>query len=140
MSTTMTFTGELTIVTCWCGTRHAIPAEMRRFQLSEHSQGRSHYVHCPHGHTHAPAGESEVDRLKKQLAQKENTIAWERSRHDQTKAELRDTTNKLTAQKAAKTRLKNRIAHGVCPCCNRSFANLERHMKGQHPEFVTSDK
>lgn len=140
MSTTMTFTGELTIVTCWCGTRHAIPSELDRFRHREHASGRSHYVYCPLGHQYAPAGESEVDRLKRQLARKENTIAWQRSQHDQTKAELRDTTNKLTAQKAAKTRLKNRIAHGVCPCCNRSFANLEQHMKGQHPEFVTSDK
>lgn len=31
--------------------------------------------------------------------------------------------------------MKNRVANGVCPCCNRHFENLERHMKGQHPDF-----
>jgi hypothetical protein len=23
----------------------------------------------------------------------------------------------------------------VCPCCNRSFQNLRRHMATKHPEF-----
>lgn len=39
------------------------------------------------------------------------------------------------AQKGQNTRLKNRIAAGVCPCCNRSFQNVARHMAGQHPDF-----
>lgn len=40
------------------------------------------------------------------------------------------------AQKGQNTRLKKRIAAGVCPCCNRSFANLREHMAGQHPDFT----
>lgn len=28
-----------------------------------------------------------------------------------------------------------RIRNGVCPCCNRSFKDVHRHMKSQHPEF-----
>jgi hypothetical protein len=34
-----------------------------------------------------------------------------------------------------KKRQLERVASGVCPCCNRSFVNLRRHMKTQHPEF-----
>lgn len=30
-----------------------------------------------------------------------------------------------------------RIHNGVCPCCNRSFVNLQRHMKTKHPEVVS---
>lgn len=44
--------------------------------------------------------------------------------------------NQARAQKAAKTRMKNRIANGVCPCCNRHFANVQRHIRTKHPEFT----
>ncbi len=39
------------------------------------------------------------------------------------------------AEKGAKTRLKNRVKNGICPCCNRTFQNLARHINGQHPEY-----
>ena len=48
----------------------------------------------------------------------------------------REIDERLKCDKAAKTRLKNRVGKGVCPCCNRSFANLKRHMASQHPEFA----
>lgn len=41
----------------------------------------------------------------------------------------------LAAQKGVTTRIKNRIGNGVCPCCKRTFTNLARHMKGQHPDY-----
>jgi hypothetical protein len=40
--------------------------------------------------------------------------------------------------KGVKTRMANRIKHGVCPCCNRTFLNLQRHMTTQHPSFNMS--
>lgn len=27
-------------------------------------------------------------------------------------------------------------ACGVCPCCNRSFTNVRRHMTSQHPDYT----
>lgn len=41
--------------------------------------------------------------------------------------------------KGAHQRTKNRVAKGVCPCCNRSFTNLAKHMAGQHPDFGDPD-
>lgn len=32
-------------------------------------------------------------------------------------------------------RMRDRVKNGVCPCCNRTFQNLARHMKTKHPEF-----
>lgn len=32
--------------------------------------------------------------------------------------------------------LRNRAAAGVCPCCNRTFEQLGRHMTTKHPEYV----
>jgi hypothetical protein len=34
------------------------------------------------------------------------------------------------------TKIKNRVGHGVCPCCTRSFQNLARHMASEHPTFA----
>lgn len=44
----------------------------------------------------------------------------------------------LTAHKGHTTRIKNRIAAGVCPCCNRTFKNLARHMGNKHPDYKES--
>jgi hypothetical protein len=33
-----------------------------------------------------------------------------------------------------------RIGNGVCPCCNRSFTNLRRHMTTKHPEYPKEPK
>lgn len=96
----------------------------------------------PCGHT-ATYRESEADKAKKkadelqrmlneQVASRERYQEWlraERESHKQTE-------RRLAASKGQQTKLKKRIAHGVCPCCNRTFAELERHMKRQHPEFV----
>lgn len=136
-STITELTGELVVVRCWCGIQHAVPESLRNEQVRQFNDGkRPMGIHCPLGHSHVPSGESASARLKRQLEAKDNAIAYERSRHDQTKAELRDTENRRRAEKAAKTRLKNRIAKGVCPCCNRHFANVHRHIQSQHPEFV----
>lgn len=33
------------------------------------------------------------------------------------------------------SRIRERVKNGVCPCCNRTFENLARHMKTKHPDF-----
>lgn len=40
------------------------------------------------------------------------------------------------AQRGVLTRLKNRVAAGVCPCCHRSFKQLSEHMKMKHPDYT----
>jgi len=65
----------------------------------------------------------------------------------ETKNELNQTQRRLSAVKAeAKTvsgkyqRMKKRVINGVCPCCNRSFENLARHMATKHAEFGDNKK
>lgn len=137
MATTTIYTGELIVEQCWCGIQHAVPASLIRRQRDQQNAGQSQLsIYCPLGHAWTRAGTSEVDLLKRQIEQEQNRTIAERQRHDQTRAELRETENKRRAEKAAKTRMRNRIANGVCPCCNRYFAQLARHMANQHPEFT----
>lgn len=90
-------------------------------------------IHCPLGHGYVLGGrEGRAERLEKQLAA-------ERARHDQTRAERDQHERSLRAERGAKTKLKKRLAGGVCPCCQRTFENLGRHMKTKHPEYAKED-
>jgi len=42
---------------------------------------------------------------------------------------------RVSAARGRVTKIKRRVQHGVCPCCNRTFSNLASHMKTKHPEF-----
>jgi len=132
----LTYTGRLTVVTCWCGMRHAVPEELEDFQDRQFENGESPMaIFCPLGHSHIRAGEAEIKKVKRQLAREE-------SLHAQTRANLKDTENRRRAVKGQLTKVKNRISNGVCPCCNRSFPDLEkfnRHMKTKHPDWNASE-
>jgi hypothetical protein len=40
------------------------------------------------------------------------------------------------AERAAKTRYKNKLARGQCPCCKATFTDLAEHIKSEHPDFA----
>lgn len=71
------------------------------------------------------AGEGPGARLERQLANREEDLRAAKAAHAVTKGKL--------------TKTRNRIAKGVCPCCNRSFVNLGKHMAGQHPDFGAAE-
>lgn len=92
--------------------------------------------YCPNGHTLSYRGKTEeqkqrerADRLQKQVEQREADLRFEQRRLDNERRAHAATKGQLT-----KTR--KRVANGVCPCCNRSFADLGRHMAHQHPEYA----
>jgi chromosome segregation ATPase len=81
---------------------------------------------CPNGHSQHFT-ESEVARLSKKLE--------EQMRVATKMAECARMAERSAQKAQAETkRLKRRISAGVCPCCNRTFQNLARHMKSKHPE------
>lgn len=113
---------QLEQTTCWCGTPFALPAEMLNA-----ARKSGHTIYCPHGHsvvwkeTEADRLRRERDRLKQDTARLDDEIRAQRERAD--KAE------------AANKRLKKRAAAGTCPCCQRTFSNMTRHIQAKHPEF-----
>lgn len=127
--TAVVYEGTLTILICWCGMRHAVPKELRRFQLRQHRNGETVIdIYCPLGHPHVPTGKSEVEKVREQLDAERRRVASLTSRFDQEQASHRATKSQLT-------KAKNRAKAGVCPCCKRTFQQLARHMTTQHPEF-----
>lgn len=113
--------------TCWkCGIVFALPASMMKNRREDKES-----FFCPNGHSGAFVN-SEVDRLRRQLeAQRQLT--------ESARAEAARKDRQLIAAKATNTKIKNRVANGVCPCCNRTFQNLGRHMAGKHPDWKAQD-
>lgn len=130
MAETMYFSGTLVVTTCWCGITHGVPQDLYDFQRRQHDNGTRPVtpIHCPLGHTHVPAGTPRTQKLERQLAQERDATALARADRDQAEASAR-------AYKGAATRARRRAGAGVCPCCNRSFKQLARHMRSKHPDF-----
>lgn len=112
-----------------CGCIYAVGAN---FIQERRRTGITFY--CPEGHT-ASFRETETDRLRKQLAQTTSSLDQVKASRDYERGRRERTERRLSAAKGQVTKIKNRVKNGVCPCCNRTFQDLQRHMQSQHPEF-----
>lgn len=114
-------------VTVNCGECGGVYAIGERFHQQCREMSRSWT--CPYcGIGWGFGGETEAQRLKKQLE-------VERERRERALADANHERHRANALKGHLTRLRNRVGNGVCPCCNRTFQNLARHIKKKHPEF-----
>lgn len=101
--------------------------------------GQSFY--CPNGHSQS-YGKSEADRLRAEKLQLESQLSFARDQRDRMEKKFEHQKIETRTQKGRATRFKNdrdrtlaRIANGICPCCNRHFVNVERHMTTKHPGY-----
>jgi hypothetical protein len=121
-----------TVWTCnTCGVISTCPTGM----YEQHRKSGGYHC-CPSGHQWGWSKEMsedekvrrERDLLKQRLAQKDDEI---RSAKEQRDAADR----RASAARGQVTKLRNRAAAGVCPCCNRTVSQLARHMATKHPTF-----
>jgi len=123
MPETIAYSGTLVVETCWCGTTHAVPAELVAHQRRRHDNGGAAVeIYCPLGHAWIRSGEGKAARLQREL--------------DEAQAQLTATRDQLDAAERERRRLAKRAAGGACPCCNRTFVQLARHMKVRHPDYA----
>lgn len=121
----------LTVTDCSaCGVVFGIPDD---YDERRRKDGRTFY--CPNGHECVYL-ETEADRLRKKLEQTSRRLEWAQNTANANGARALDSARSAAAYKGHLTRIRRAIAAGVCPCCRRHFDNVERHIKGQHPEFV----
>lgn len=128
-SNVITINGERHVVTqcASCAVWHTVPEVVWDCQRAE---GGFHS--CPNGHQRGwSKGTDEIER---------ENIRRERDRLKQDAGRLND---ELAAQRKraedaerVNRKLKTRAAAGVCPCCNRTFLNMQRHMRSKHPNVV----
>jgi len=116
-----------------CSTPYLLPEEL--YKAAKASETINFY--CPYGHAaHYPAGETEEIRLRRERDRLAQQIAYKDDRIKSLKDDLVATERQRAAARGQVTKIKNRVGHGVCPCCNRTFENLHRHMTTQHPTFA----
>jgi hypothetical protein len=129
----MLINDTLVVEQCYkCAVKFAMPKSLRDQCLADHD--RSFY--CPNGHGQVYAGETEAQKLKRSLESAKDDAAFWRTRARHEEEQSQHLKRSRDAYKGRVTQLKNRAANGVCPCCNRYFANLHRHMNTKHPEFT----
>jgi hypothetical protein len=116
----MEYTETLTVTSCWCGIRLAIPDNL--FRWLHDANGRACF--CPLGHEFVFTENNE------------KKLARERAAHSATKDLLRREERSHSATRGQMTKLRKRVEAGVCPHCKRSFANLARHMHSKHAEEI----
>lgn len=95
---------------------------------------------CPWGHeaaftlgpTEADKLRLERDRLKQRTTQLEDEVG-------QAQVEIETERRRAAAARGQVTKIKKRVSNGVCPCCNRTFADLQRHMAAKHAGFVAEE-
>lgn len=109
-----------------CGVLFGVTQSYQKERREDHKG-----FHCPNGHSQHYPGLTPAEKLAKQLdAEKARVQFWQQ-----------EADRKATALKEAQAEAKRvaaRAKNGVCPCCNRSFVQLQRHMTTKHPEYAKS--
>jgi hypothetical protein len=124
---TLVFEETFEVYTCChpaCGIRFAMSAAYVRDRRKDHQ-----WWHCPNGHLQHFDQESKEERLQRELQVAQQQMA--RIEDERREAERRE-----AAAKREVARVVKRAHAGVCPCCQRSFANVARHMKMKHPNIT----
>jgi hypothetical protein len=136
-NTTERFTGILTytVIECGgCGVSYALSDQYIHARRQDHKNWT-----CPNGcNRHYPEGSSDAEKAKAAQALAERRLEWANTAKRAAQEQATAAHRQATAYKGHNTRLRKRAAAGLCPCCNRSFQDLARHMGTKHPEFGES--
>lgn len=124
----ITFTETTTLVKeecISCGIVFSMPITLQNKCQNDPSKP----FYCPNGHQMVYKFSKE-EKARKEAEEKlrlaQQKLDAEYVKSIQLESQLKKEQNKL-----------KRLTNGVCPCCNRSFHNLQQHMKKQHPEEIS---
>lgn len=127
-----TFTYTLRGQTCIdCGVLFGLEAHYDDERKQDHKS-----FSCPNGHSQHYVGKTDVQIAHEERDAARQLAARESRRRQLAQADAEHARRSAAAYKGWATRVRNRIANGVCPCCNRSFTNVRRHMESQHPDYT----
>lgn len=84
--------------------------------------------HCPKCGCPRVFTESETKKLKKAIRILKGNV-------DNSERRRLEAEEQRNAARKSHKKMRDRVKNGVCPCCNRSFDNLLRHMRTKHPDY-----
>jgi hypothetical protein len=129
----MTTTVLVTIEAVKCGVCQAWHGLEAGFHQKAKQSGA--YWYCPHCKSWIGYNETEIKRLRDELAREKHRAEQRQARIESLQRETEHLEHRRRGTLGALRRTQKRVKHGVCPCCNRTFQNLARHMAGKHPHF-----
>ena len=106
-----------------CGVQFALTETMYKRLRRTHDT-----FYCPNGCQIQYYGETQEQKLRR-LLDSANSRSTDLSHR------LDYANRSRAALRGQVTKIKRRVSKGICPCCRRNFANLKRHMEGQHPNW-----
>lgn len=116
----------LELVHCYkCGVAFGLERQYRKERRADHDLE----FYCPNGHGQVYTGETEAQRLSRELQAERDYVARVVADRDQIEASRR-------AYKGQATKLRNRTIAGQCPICGQSLRDLARHIGRVHPDEV----
>lgn len=131
MATTFAIATDYHVICCWNCSGHYAVTERAYSRFSD--SGKNWF--CPYCGESTVVVESELTRLKKKVRQLEDDYKWADYRRANAEEDAKRERASNAAYKGQLTKTRKRIAHGVCPCCTRTFVNLQRHMATKHPDY-----
>ncbi|HEY3541044.1 MAG TPA: hypothetical protein VGK79_00750 [Gaiellaceae bacterium] len=106
------------------------------YEARRRDDGRS--FHCPNGHENSwIETEAERERARAENALRELDAARKIASNERERRRREE--RRRAAAQGQVTKIKRRVGNGICPCCSRSFVDLARHMRGQHPEYTAEE-
>lgn len=115
-----------------CGVIYGIGGE---YEERRRDDGKS--WQCPNGHSQMFT-KSAATKEKERADKAEQRLRWAEAREAAQRRERESAERSAAAYKGHLTRLRNRVAAGVCPVqsCRRNFANVKAHVASQHPDWA----
>jgi len=112
---------------CNCGLPFAMTADFEKERRRDHKA-----FWCPSGHSQS-YGENQTERALRSVRERlESEQGWS----SRLSSRLAVAERSLSATRGVVTRQRNRARAGLCPCCNRHFVAMERHMASKHPDYT----
>lgn len=132
---TLLFTTTLVLEHCpKCGVPFGMEAGYKLERLN-----RRDTFYCPSGHPQHYIGKTEAEKAREEAERQRIRADGYEQLADERAVQRDHARRQAAASRGVVTRIKRRIGKGVCPCCNRTFADLGRHMAGQHPDFAAQE-
>ncbi|WP_259384424.1 hypothetical protein [Bacillus thuringiensis] len=127
-----------------CGIIFAFTEDLQRRLKGEYAGKAEAWFFCPRGHQqYYKVGKSEEEKIRDQLGEEirkrqraEQNIAMHADEARQAREVAEHERRRANGYKGHAAKITKRAKAGVCPCCNRHFTALERHMVTKHPQFT----
>ena len=127
---------EMVYQTCIsCGVVFGLPKDLDAQLRLNHKS-----FYCPNGHSQLYTAKSEVEKLRDEKVRLQSQLDQSRAGAEAWRARQEETERSLRSTKGVVTRIKNRVATGVCVCCSKKFPDLATHMKTEHPDWNAESK